>query len=271
MTTYAIGDVQGCYQSLKQLLSSLHFNLKTDRLWFVGDLVNRGPDSLSVLRYLYDIQDRVTVVLGNHDLHLLALYAGVVTHKSYDTIDEILAAPDADKLCRWLRHQPLLHYEQEQKILLVHAGVYPQWDLKTAMGCAQEVEAMLKSPDHALFLAHMYGNQPDHWHQDLRGWERLRFITNVFTRMRLVSEAGHLDLRKKGSPKDADQSYHPWFELDPVILRKVHVIFGHWAALECDTQQVNNLSAIDSGCVWGKTLTALRLNDFQRFSVKSVS
>jgi bis(5'-nucleosyl)-tetraphosphatase (symmetrical) len=267
MTTYAIGDIQGCYKSFRELLKLIRFNPKRDKLWLVGDLVNRGPQSVDVLRYIYQLGDRAVTVLGNHDLHLLAVQAGVVTHKSYDTIDDILAAPDANELCYWLRHQPLMHYDKRKNLVLVHAGLHPQWDLITAQQCAMEVQAALQGPQYTEFLHHMYGNQPEHWDPHLHGWERLRFITNVFTRMRLVSLTGHLDLRKKGSPEMASQDYYPWFTIPQRKNRKTPIVFGHWAALECDTGNVPNVHAIDSGCVWGRELTALRLSDMQRFSM----
>lgn len=268
MATFAIGDIQGCYKSFKALLKEINYNPKQDRLWIAGDLVNRGPRSLEVLDYLYQAQDKITIVLGNHDLHCLALIAGVAEPKHYDSINPLLESTQAPALSDWLRHLPLLHEEEEHHTLLVHAGIYPTWDVIEAKNYAKEVESLLQNADYPQFLAHMYGNQPEAWSPDLHGWLRARFITNVFTRMRLVSESGRLDLRKKGSPKDASEHYHPWFQCQPKALKTHEIIFGHWAALECDNQGIDGLYPIDSGCVWGRELTALCIEDKRRFSVK---
>lgn len=269
MPTYVIGDIQGCYVTFMALLDKIGFNPRSDTIWLAGDLVNRGKGSLAVLRFVHQLGKRAITVLGNHDMHLLAVHYGAVTHKSYDTIDDILQAPDCDALCYWLRHQQLLHHDERLNFVLTHAGIYPQWDIQTAQQCAHEVEAKLQGEMYTEFLHHMYGNQPEHWDTHLRGWERLRFITNAFTRMRLVSETGKLDLRKKGSPEGANENYHPWFLIKPRLSRDVRIVFGHWAALECDTDGEPNVFAIDSGCVWGGKLTALRLEDLKRFQVKN--
>lgn len=270
MATYVIGDIQGCYRTLMALLEKIKFDPSRDTLWFAGDLVNRGKSSLEVLRFVHQLDKRAITVLGNHDLHLLAVYYGATTHKSYDTIDDILLAPDADELCNWLRHQPLLHHDEKLNFVLTHAGIHPQWDIRTAQQCAHEVEAILQGEQYAEFLHHMYGNQPEHWDTHLHGWERLRFITNVFTRMRLVSEDGKLDLRKKGSPEMASEHYHPWFKIKPRLTKNLRIVFGHWAALECNTENEPNVFAIDSGCIWGNVLTALRLDDLKRFTKKNI-
>ncbi|MFN7095948.1 MAG: symmetrical bis(5'-nucleosyl)-tetraphosphatase [Gammaproteobacteria bacterium] len=267
MSTYAIGDIQGCYYTLIALLEKINFNPRYDTLWFVGDLVNRGKSSLQVLRFVQQLDKRAITVLGNHDLHLLAVHYGTTTHKIYDTIDDVLQAPDREELCHWLRHQPLLHHDEKLNFVLTHAGIHPAWDIRTAQQCAHELEAILQGEQYVEFFHHMYGNQPEHWDTHLHGWERLRFITNVFTRMRLVSEDGKLDLKKKGSPDMAGEHYHPWFEIKPRLARDTRLIFGHWAALECNTGKEPNVFAIDSGCIWGNTLTALRLEDLQRFEV----
>ncbi len=269
MSTYAIGDIQGCYFSLLALLEKIGFNPKHDTLWFAGDLVNRGLYSLETLRFIKKLNHNAISILGNHDLHLLAVHYGAMSHKSYDTIDDILAAPDRNELCEWLRHRPLLHHDAKLNFVMTHAGLHPQWDLSTAEQCAHEVEVALRGEYFNEFFQHMYGNQPEHWDPHLQGWERLRFITNVLTRMRLVNRAGHLDLRKKGSPKTASEDYFPWFQAPNRLHREVNIVFGHWAALECDTENEPGVFAIDSGCVWGNVLTALRLEDQQRFTVKA--
>ncbi|NNM58472.1 MAG: symmetrical bis(5'-nucleosyl)-tetraphosphatase [Legionellales bacterium] len=269
MATYVIGDIQGCYTTFMALLEKIAFNPKNDTLWLAGDLINRGKGSLEVLRFAYQMRERVITVMGNHDMHLLAVYYGATAHKSYDTLDDILQASDCDELCYWLRQQPLLHHDERLNFVLTHAGIHPQWDIQTAEQCAHEVEASLQGEMYKEFLHHMYGNQPEHWDTHLQGWERLRFITNVFTRMRLVSETGRLDLRKKGSPEGAQEHYHPWFSIRPRLASDVRIIFGHWAALECNTGDEPNVYAIDSGCVWGNKLTAFRLDDLKRFRVKN--
>lgn len=262
---YAIGDVQGCYSSLQNLLEIIQFDPKDDKLWFAGDIINRGPQSLETLRFIKALGDRAITVLGNHDLHCLAVFYGAVEKKPYDTLDSILRAPDAEELCDWLRHQPLLHVDESYNAAMLHAGFYPLWDLEQAKSCAKEVEAALQGPQHLEFFHHMYGNEPSTWHDDLTGWDRLRFITNCFTRMRLCHTNGQLDLLHKGPPTQAESGYQPWFQLPYKHADNLHIIFGHWAALECRCD-VPNIHPIDSGCVWGNKLTALRLEDWQRFS-----
>lgn len=264
MATYAIGDIQGCYKTFLALLEKIRFDRQKDNLWLTGDLINRGPESLAVLRWVYEFE-RAIVVLGNHDLHLLAVQAGTAPIKPSDTITDILNAPDVDKLCHWLMQKALLHYDEEHNTILSHAGIYPAWDRATAQQCAAEVEQVLKSKHYKDFFANMYGNQPAVWSNHLQGWDRLRFITNVFTRMRLVSPEGELELTKKDATKKVND-YYPWFNL-PRKARNTKIIFGHWAALECNTGDEPNVFAIDSGCFWGNSLTALRLDDWQRFQV----
>ena len=200
MAIFAIGDVQGCYDQLRRLLERLSFNPDEDRLWFTGDLVNRGPQSLETLRYISALGERAVCVLGNHDLHLLALAAGVDRHKSTDTLDAILTAPDRDDLLHWLRLRPLLHHDATLGYTLIHAGLPPQWDLVAASACARELESVLRSPAHTDFFASMYGNQPDRWSPELSGMERLRFIINCYTRLRYCNADGALDLASKGPP-----------------------------------------------------------------------
>ncbi|WP_434679341.1 symmetrical bis(5'-nucleosyl)-tetraphosphatase [Pseudomonas sp. R1-18] len=264
MADYAVGDLQGCLEPLKCLLEHVSFDPARDRLWLVGDLVNRGPESLETLRYLYGIRDSVICVLGNHDLHLLAASRKIDRLKKGDTLDDILQAPDRDQLLDWVRQQKLMHYDAERNVAMVHAGIPPQWSLKKALKYAGEVEAALR--DDALiepFLNGMYGNEPAKWSGDLRGVTRLRVITNYFTRMRFCNRDGKLDLKAKEGIETAPPGYAPWFSHKQRKTKSVKIVFGHWAALEgrCDEPDVY---ALDSGCVWGGSLTMLNLDTFER-------
>ena len=257
MTLYAVGDLQGCLEPLQCLLEQVDFQPGRDQLWLVGDLVNRGPKSLETLRFLYSIRDSLITVLGNHDLHLLAVAHNAERMKKGDTLQEILDAPDRDMLLDWLRQQPLLHHDALRNITLVHAGIPPQWTLKKARRRAAEVEAVLRN-DHQLplFLDGMYGNEPNLWDGKLRGIERLRVITNYFTRMRFCTPEGRLDLKSKEGLGCAPKGYAPWFSHPHRRMRGERIIFGHWAALEgrCSEPGVD---ALDTGCVWGGALTIL--------------
>jgi bis(5'-nucleosyl)-tetraphosphatase (symmetrical) len=257
MTTYAIGDVQGCYAALRRLLDKCHFDPARDRLWLVGDLVNRGPHSLAVLRFVKGLGKRAVTVLGNHDLHLLVVAAGYAKAHHGDTLDAVLRAPDRDELLHWLRHQKMMHVGNGYA--MVHAGLLPQWSIVKALALAQEVEAVLQGGDYDEFLRHMYGNQPERWRDSLRGYDRLRIITNVLTRMRLCTEAGRLEFAHKGRPVGLPRGFLPWFKVPRRRSRNMPVIFGHWAALGLYTG--SNVFALDTGCVWGRELTALRLSD----------
>ena len=263
MTTYVFGDIQGCLDPLKRLLDKLDCDMDRDTFWFVGDLVNRGPQSLEALRFIHSLPNK-QVVLGNHDLTLLAIaYADKQTLPK-DTLEEILAAPDKDELLQWLRHQQLMHYDKINDAVLAHAGIYPSWNLDEALAYAGEVEHVLQGDDFVPFLKNMYGNQPDRWDASLTGWERLRFITNTFTRMRFVSEAGALDLNAKGTVEPAPRGYKPWYTLPTKnITANTRIIFGHWAALEGVTHHAQAIN-IDTGCVWGAQLTAYCLETKQR-------
>lgn len=258
MATYAIGDIQGCYRELQTLLEKINFDPACDHLWFTGDLVNRGQQSLEVLRFVKGLGDRAVTVLGNHDLHLLAVYLDVRQPRHNDTFSEILAAPDVEELLWWLRHQPLFHYDRVSGYVLIHAGLPPQWNLVKAQACAKEVEAVLQSPDYADFIKNMYGNEPNQWTDTLSDWGRLRFITNCFTRLRYCDQQGHLALNEKGAPGTQPNSYSPWFELWDHA-DDVKIIFGHWSTL--GNHDLPGFYGIDSGCVWGGALTALRLNN----------
>lgn len=265
MSTYAIGDVQGCLDSLQSLLETLHFDPKQDTLWFTGDLANRGPKPLETLRFIQGLSDKTVCVLGNHDLALLAAIHGIIALPEDETANEILTAPDKDALSHWLRHLPLLHYDATLEITMTHAGVYPFWDMQHAKSYAQEVELALRG-EHALSLLQtMYGNTPSLWEDSHTGWDRMRFIINAFTRMRFITPEGNLDLQAKGCPQDYP-ALTPWFNVKNRKSVDETLIFGHWASLKgmCD---IKGVYALDEGCVWGGCLSALCLETKQRFKV----
>lgn len=255
MTRYAIGDVQGCDEELRALLAQLRFSADRDRLWLVGDLVNRGPGSLATLRLVRSLGDSAVVVLGNHDLHLLAVALGAHRRRKSDTLDEVLAAPDRDALLEWLATRPLAHAEGDD--LLVHAGVVPQWTSAKTLSLAAEVGVALRRDPRELF-EHMYGNEPDRWDEGLAGMERLRFVINVLTRLRVCTADGRIDVAIKGAAPSAPSPLRPWFELAQRATRSVRVIFGHWSAL--GLVQRPGILGLDSGCVWGGSLTAQDLD-----------
>lgn len=258
MATYAIGDVQGCHDALMRLLERVNFDPAEDRLWFCGDLVNRGPQSLESLRWVRELGDRAVTVLGNHDLHLLAAAHGTRPLQSKDTIREILEAPDRDELLDWLRHLPLLHHDEELGFTLVHAGLAPQWDLADAVTCAREVEDALQGEAYPALLDEMYGDTPDLWDEELSGIERWRFAVNCFTRMRYVTRDGRLALAHKGAPGTQPDGQLPWFEHPQRRHAELHIIFGHWSTL--DRNPGDGLYPLDTGCVWGGRLTALQVD-----------
>ena len=261
MAVYAIGDIQGCYDELMALLEKIEFNPDKDKLWFAGDLVNRGPKSLEVLRFVKSLGERAVTVLGNHDLHLLALSQGNRSHYKHGTLDKILHAPDRDDLIDWLRHRPLMHHSDKRGYSLIHAGLPPQWDLDTAKACARELEQTLRGPGFHDFCQEMYGNQPDRWRDDMKGVDRLRFITNAFTRLRYCTKDGRLSLRDKGSPGSQSNGALPWFTVAGRASRDNRIIFGHWSTL--GYHQSGNVWCLDSGCLWGGELTALRVRKSQ--------
>ncbi|NKN32786.1 symmetrical bis(5'-nucleosyl)-tetraphosphatase [Marichromatium bheemlicum] len=258
MPTYAIGDVQGCHAELMSLLERLAFDPARDHLWFAGDLVNRGPDSLAVLRFVRGLGTSAVTVLGNHDLHLLALAAGNHKHAGKSTLDAVLAAPDRDELLDWLRHRPLLHHDTGLGYAMVHAGLPPQWDLTEAATHAAELEAVLRGPGYRDFLHAMYGNQPARWQPGLRGVERWRFITNAFTRLRYCSTDGTLALKEKGALGAQSPGLLPWFQVPGRRSAASRILFGHWSTL--GYRAGDNTWALDSGCLWGGALTAVRLD-----------
>ncbi len=273
MATYAIGDVQGCHERLLALLDRIDFDPSRDRLRFAGDLVNRGPQSLAVLRFVMELGDDVAqTVLGNHDLHLLAAAHGLREPSRGDTLDEILAAPDRDALLDWLRRRPLLHQNPDNGNVLVHAGIPPQWDLPTARRCAAELQSVLSGKRLENFLRHMYGNRPRRWSEDLEGHDRLRYITNAFTRMRYLDSQARLDFDEKRPPGEQGDGLQPWVALPRPTPLGAPVVFGHWASLQAiePLDPRHGVHHIDTGCVWGGPLTALREDDNKLFQVEGL-
>ena len=263
MATYAIGDVQGCSAALQQLLDAFGFDRARDRLWFVGDLVNRGPNSLATLRMVKDLGDRAVTVLGNHDFHLLAVAAGCEKKHRNDTLDQVLAAPDREELLAWLRQRPMLHVEGAWA--MVHAGLLPQWSIATAQMLAQEVETALRGASWRKFLAKLYGDTPDSWSEGLRGADRLRVIVNAMARMRFCTAEGRIEFRTKGETAKAPPGFVPWFDAPGRASRGHSIICGHWSTLGLKLRP--DLLALDSGCVWGGSLSAVRLEDRELFQV----
>lgn len=268
MAVYAVGDLQGCLEPLQCLLKRVAFDPARDRLWLVGDLVNRGPQSLETLRFLYSIRESLVCVLGNHDLHLLAVGQNIERLKKADTLREILEAPDRGELLEWLRQQKLMHYDEQRDMVLVHAGIPPQWSLRKALKCAAEVEEALH--DDILFAPYldgMYGNEPVKWDNDLKGAARLRMITNYFTRMRFCTSEGKLDLKGKEGPDSAPPGYAPWFRHKERKTKGLKIVFGHWASLEGRCNEPG-IFALDTGCVWGGALTLLNIDTGERLQCK---
>ncbi len=265
MRTFAVGDIQGCHDSLRCLLDSVAFDAGHDRLWVVGDLVNRGPQSLATLRYLKDLGEQCKIVLGNHDLHLLAIGSGAQRLRKSDTLAEVLEAPDCEALLAWLRSQPLMYRDPQLGFTMVHAGIPPCWTLQRALQLAAEVEQSLRGEDAQTFFAHMYGAGPRQWNDDLTGYQRLRCIVNYLTRMRFCTAGGKLDLKDKGSTVSSRPGYRPWFQHKKRCTRHEKIIFGHWAALQGKAAPAN-VYALDTGCVWGGRLTLLQLDNEKLFS-----
>lgn len=272
MARYAIGDVQGCYDTLMRLLEDIRFQPKQDELWFAGDLVNRGPKSLPSLRFIKALGEQgghpAKVVLGNHDLHLLACYHTDRAAKKKDTFTDILAAPDCDELMQWLIQQPLMHWDSSANIVMTHAGLPHIWNLDQASALSQEVHQALQTQNLREFFENMYGDQPAGWSDNLQGLTRLRVITNYFTRMRFIKAQGELDFSAKETLDSAPPGFSPWFDFSPQ--HTARLVFGHWAALSGETGHGPQFQAIDTGCVWGGQLTALNLDTFQRVSSPSI-
>jgi bis(5'-nucleosyl)-tetraphosphatase (symmetrical) len=272
MAIHAIGDIQGCCDEFELLLERIKFNPQVDQLWLTGDLVNRGPRSLDTLRLVKSFGDAAITVLGNHDLHLLAVaFDPQAKRKSKDTLDDILTAPDRDELLRWLRRQPLLHHDKQLQRTLIHAGLPPQWDVQLASECAHELQVALGDAEQARNLfQHMYGDEPDQWHENLRGVDRLRFITNCLTRLRVCTGQGKLKLKAKNSPDKLEAGLYPWFRVPGRRSSTQRIVCGHWSAL--GFHDADNVLALDTGCVWGGTLCAVRLDQAaEPIHVKSIS
>ena len=264
MATYAIGDIQGCFQSLQNLLGHIHFDPAQDRLWFVGDLVNRGPRSLETLRFIRELGDSAVSVLGNHDLYLLMVAEGGAKRRGKDdTLGPILSAPDCAELLAWLRQLPLCHVEGE--FCMVHAGLLPQWTVAQAKQLSDEVSAALQGGEFPEFMANLWGSDPAGWSDDLVGWARLRVAVNAMTRMRFCTQAGIMDFKTKGEMAKAPAGHSPWFEVPDRLSRDHVLVTGHWSALGLRLS-ANHL-ALDSGCLWGGPLTAVRLEDRAVFQV----
>lgn len=265
MSTYAIGDVQGCFDKLLTLLKQIKFDPQKDILWFTGDLANRGPKPLETLRLIESLG--AICVLGNHDLTLLAALEGIVNLPPDDPANKMLNLPKKEKRkwIDWLRLLPLLHQDHKLKVVMTHAGIYPLWDISKAVECANEVESILQSDRYIAFLEVMYGNTPSHWNENLNGWDRIRFIVNTFTRMRFITPEGKLDYSAKKAPSDYPDLF-PWFSFPERLIEKETLIFGHWAALKGQSN-LDNTIALDEGCVWGGALAALCLETKQRFAI----
>ncbi len=264
MATYAIGDIQGCYDSLVKLLDQINFNEKSDTLWFAGDIVNRGPKSLETLRFINNLPNK-RIVLGNHDIHLIALAYGHPFEGKH-TMQDILKAPDKEELIEWLCQQPLAYYDKELDFLMVHAGVIPQWNITDILNHSKEFETLLLQPKlRSELCIKLYGDEPSTWSDKLSGWERIRFIVNVLTRIRYCYSDGRLELNHKGPIGTQPTNSLPWFYLDNRKTKNNNIIFGHWASLE-GKANTPNIFALDTGCLWGGKLTALRLEDKKLFS-----
>ena len=268
MATWAIGDVQGCAAELEALLDRIGYSPARDRLWFVGDLVNRGPRSLDVLRLVAGLGDSSVVVLGNHDLHLLAAARGAGLRDGDESLAPVLAAPDRGRLLDWLQSRRMLHHDASLGRVMIHAGLPPQWDLDRARSCAAELEQVLQGEASGAFFEHMYGNQPDLWHDDLSGMDRLRYTVNALTRLRACDASGRMLLKLKGPVDRLPPGAMPWFRVPGRLTAGVSVVCGHWSAL--GYHDSDGVLALDTGCVWGGTLTARRLDaDGAQVSVSS--
>lgn len=268
MATYAVGDVQGCCDELQDLLDAVSFDRARDELWLVGDLVNRGPRSLATLRLVRELGDSCRVVLGNHDLHFLAIHYGGHNPRRTDTLDELLGAHDVDQLASWLRGQPLMHHDAALGWLMVHAGVPPGWSLSEALGRAAEAHRYYGGTHGPEFFAGMYGNTPASWRDSLSGLDRVRCIVNYLTRMRLIAQDGELEFERKGAPQNLADGLLPWFAQPRTQPLGAKIAFGHWAALEGVADNAG-VAALDTGCVWGRELTALSLTTGELTAVPS--
>lgn len=272
MSTYAIGDLQGCYAELQDLLDKINFDLSNDCLWFVGDLINRGPQSLECLQFVKSLGNSAKTVLGNHDLHLLAIANKVRKPHRKDTLDEILNAEDADKLLNWVRNLPLLVNDSDLNFTMVHAGLPPQWSLTQAIELAQETDTLLRSEQFDDFIQNMYGDKPDVWTESLEGDDRHRFIINCLTRMRYCYADGQLNLKANNAPGIEDEKLIPWYALADRQTKSNKIIFGHWSTVHLGNENnfnLHNVYPLDTGCLWGGEMTAMRLEDEKIFRVAS--
>ena len=270
MSTYAIGDIQGCFKELVQLLDKINFDETNDRLWFVGDIVNRGPDSLEVLNFIMNLGESTIIVLGNHDLHLVAIAEGLAKQKKIDTLAPIITSPDKQQLLAWIRQQPLMHHDKELNFSMIHAGLPPQWEIHQALELASEVNQILSSDDYLSFLNAMYGNNPNAWDENLAGNDRLRYIVNCFTRMRYLNDKNELNFSEKGAPGSQGDHLFPWFTIKGRKSKNDKIIFGHWSTVLLGNIRdftPYNVYPIDTGCLWDGELTAMRLEDEKLFSV----
>ena len=258
MAVYAVGDIQGCLSPLKRLLDKAQFDPNQDQIWFVGDLVNRGPDSLQTLRYVRALGSAAKVVLGNHDLHLLALAEGVKQLRRHPTLTPILSAADRDELLAWLRQQPLIHRDPQQHAVMVHAGIYPSWSIKQARAYAKEVEAVLQGDDYRKLLTKMYGHKPLRWNPKLKSWDRYRFIINACTRMRYLKPKMKLDFSCSLPPGRQSRRLTPWYSVPTMPRKNWRIVYGHWSS--AGHWFDGNHIALDSGCVWGEQLTLARID-----------
>jgi len=271
MATYAIGDIQGCFDELRALLSQIHFNSDRDQLLFCGDLVNRGPKSLETLRFIKALEGNAISVLGNHDLHLLATAFNHKHPGKKDTLDDLLTSADSPVLMDWLRYRPMLHHDSKNNLTLVHAGIHPRWSINQTRQFASEVEQILRSDQHINFYKHMYGDKPLLWNDSLSGWPRYRYITNTLTRLRYCDQNGKATLSAKGAPGSQASHLYPWYEVPNRVSQQDIIIFGHWSTLpHAGISSINNAFAIDSGCLWGGSLTAMRIDvkPFEYFRLK---
>ena len=268
MSLYAIGDIHGCYDSFRRLLDKINFDEKSDSLWLTGDLVGRGSQSLETLRFLEGIKNNLVSVMGNHDLHLLAIYYQVIElDKHSRNLEKILDAPDSDKLISWLKDRPLLHFDNNRNILLVHAGIHPEWTINESIAYANELEALLQGEQSKNILENMYGNDPTKWSLNLNSYNRYRFFINVFTRMRVLRSDNTLDLKYKGTEPSSEEPFQPWFKSKNHNWKDTTILFGHWSALGLMKKQ--QFICLDSGCVWGRSLTAINLDS--KFKVTKVT
>ncbi|MCR9982085.1 bis(5'-nucleosyl)-tetraphosphatase (symmetrical) ApaH [Vibrio diabolicus] len=268
MATYIVGDIQGCFDELQRLLEQVSFSAKKDQLWLAGDLVARGPKSLETLRFVKSLGTSATVVLGNHDLHLLAVAHGIKKVKDKDRTAPIFTTPDKEELLAWLAQQPLM--AEHDEFVMCHAGISPQWNLKTARKCAREVERIIQSEELPWLLKNMYSNQPDSWHDSLQGLDRYRYIINAFTRMRFCFPDGRLDMDCKLPPQQVSgNELIPWFDVPQRVHLNKTVLFGHWAALQGHVDE--EIIGLDTGCVWGGSLTMIRWDDKKIFTQDALS